>query len=174
MQNRFRIVAVLSTLALIAGACNLPLTPVPGRTPASSGPATATGTPAQAVPNTGATGAAQISVANHGKYGDILVDGSGRTLYMFTGDGLNTPTCYSPCTKLWQPFISPSGGVAVGQGVSSSLVGIVIRTGGRRQVVYNGHPLYYFSKDAAPGDINGQGVKGAWFVVSPSGNPVEK
>ncbi len=173
MHNRFSIAAALSILALVAGACNLPLTPVPGRTPAAV-PATGNGTPAQAVPNTGAQGAAEIAVAKHGKYGDILVDGSGRTLYMFIGDGLNTPTCYSPCTKLWEPFISASGGVAVGQGVSSSLVGIVIRTGGRRQVVYNGHPLYYSSKDTAPGDINGQGMKDAWFVVSPSGDPVEK
>ncbi len=173
MKNRFTTLAALSILALVAAACNLPLTPVPGRTPGAA-PAAGTSVPAQPVPNTGGSGPAQLAVMNTGKYGAILVDGSGRTLYAFTQDGLNTPTCYSPCTKLWQPVISATGGVAAGAGITTSEVGIVIRNGGRRQVVYNGHPLYYFARDTASGDIKGEGFKGAWFVISPSGNLIEK
>ena len=41
------------------------------------------------------------------------------------------------------------------------------------QVTYNGHPLYYFSGDQAPGDTNGQGIGDIWFVVSPAGDAIK-
>jgi hypothetical protein len=40
------------------------------------------------------------------------------------------------------------------------------------QVTFDGHPLYYFSGDAKPGDVKGQGTMGIWFVVSPSGSAI--
>ena len=41
------------------------------------------------------------------------------------------------------------------------------------QVTIDGWPLYFFANDAAPGDHNGQGVGGVWFVVGPDGAPIE-
>jgi predicted lipoprotein with Yx(FWY)xxD motif len=36
------------------------------------------------------------------------------------------------------------------------------------QVEYNGHPLYTFSGDTAPGQTNGEGLFGMWFVATPN------
>ena len=50
-----------------------------------------------------------------------------------------------------------------------------MRDDGTIQVVYNGHPLYYYKEDTAPNDIKGQGLNingGLWYVVDPSGNPL--
>jgi predicted lipoprotein with Yx(FWY)xxD motif len=44
---------------------------------------------------------------------------------------------------------------------------------GTTQVAFNGHPLYYFSGDTAPGDTKGQGVMNIWFLVAPSGNAIQ-
>ncbi len=171
MQKRLLVLTVLSILVL-AG-CNMPLTPVPGRTPGAT-PPTGNGTPTEAVPNTGGAQTPQVAAAQHGKYGAILVDGSGRTLYMFEQDGLNTPTCYDTCAKIWPPLITGSGGIIAGPGVTASLIGTVIRNGGRRQVVYDGHPLYYFSRDNAPGEIKGEGNRNLWFLLSPGGSAIPK
>jgi hypothetical protein len=47
-----------------------------------------------------------------------------------------------------------------------------MRSDGSSQVTYGGWPLYYYSGDAAPGDVNGQGVNGVWYVVSPDGDEI--
>jgi predicted lipoprotein with Yx(FWY)xxD motif len=174
MRNRLARLSALAVLALAASACNLPLTPVPGRgsTPGPV-PPPATG-PTAAVPNTGGSGSAQLLIRKTGRYGKILVDGSGRTLYMFTQDGTNTPTCLQACAKLWPPLLAPANSVMVQPGISSSLIGLVARPSGTRQVVYNGHPLYYFTRDSGPNEIKGEGFKGAWFLVSPAGDPIRK
>jgi hypothetical protein len=57
--------------------------------------------------------------------------------------------------------------------VDNSKVGTITRSDGTTQVTYNGHPLYYFSGDKAPGDTNGQGVGGNWFTISPSGDLIQ-
>lgn len=48
-------------------------------------------------------------------------------------------------------------------------LGTIQRDDGSTQVTLNGWPLYYFAADAAPGDANGEGVAGAWFVARPDG-----
>jgi predicted lipoprotein with Yx(FWY)xxD motif len=67
------------------------------------------------------------------------------------------------------------GEVKAGGGgdVDASLLGTSARDDGTLQVTYNGHPLYHFAGDQAPGDTNGQGVGGIWFVVSPAGDPIK-
>ena len=45
-----------------------------------------------------------------------------------------------------------------------------------RQVTYDGHPLYYFAGDKAPGDVRGQGIDnfgGGWYVVTPGGDKID-
>jgi predicted lipoprotein with Yx(FWY)xxD motif len=101
--------------------------------------------------------------------GDILVDGDGNTLYVFEPDAQGASTCYDSCEGNWPPLV---GDVAAGDGVDGSLLGTAARTDGTDQVTYNGWPLYYFAHDAAPGDVNGQGVGDVWYVVSPAGDAV--
>jgi hypothetical protein len=69
----------------------------------------------------------------------------------------------------------PAGGPTSG-GAQAALVGTTTRTDGSTQVTYNGHPLYYFAMDKAPGDARGQGINrfgGGWYVVDPAGNKID-
>jgi predicted lipoprotein with Yx(FWY)xxD motif len=103
--------------------------------------------------------------------GTILVDGSGRTLYLFAKDQPNQSACAGACAAAW-PVDQTSGTPKAGSGVKASLLGTITRSDGSTQVTYNKHPLYYFARDSGAGQQNGQGVDafGAkWFVVTPAG-----
>jgi predicted lipoprotein with Yx(FWY)xxD motif len=107
--------------------------------------------------------------------GTILVDGKGRTLYVFAKDKGMKSTCAGACATNWPPFTATSK-PAAGGGVSTGAISLVKRSDGTRQVALNGHPLYYFTGDQAAGQLNGQGVSefGAkWFAVAPSGSSVK-
>jgi predicted lipoprotein with Yx(FWY)xxD motif len=107
----------------------------------------------------------------HNKLGTFLVDGKGRTVYLFQKDKTHKSTCSGACAANWPPLLTkakPSGS----GGARKSLLGTTKRGDGKTQVTYNGHPLYHFVGDAAPGDTNGQGVNafGArWYAVASSG-----
>jgi predicted lipoprotein with Yx(FWY)xxD motif len=106
--------------------------------------------------------------------GSILVDGSGRTLYLFEKDGPNQSACAGACTVDW-PVDHTSATPRAGSGVQVSMLGAIRRSDNTMQVTYNGHPLYYFSGDSQAGQFNGQGVDafGAkWFAVAPTGSKV--
>jgi predicted lipoprotein with Yx(FWY)xxD motif len=123
----------------------------------------------------------------------FLVDGRDITLYAFTFDDTGKPACYvdagykcTPtwpscvddaeyhCVKLW-PALTTSGAPRAGAGVNHKLLGVARRRDGRLQVIYNRHPLYYYAgglgppADTKPGNVNGQGFGGLWYVVSPKG-----
>lgn len=112
----------------------------------------------------------------------IVVDGSGRTLYMFTADTGGKPVCAQAdpnCPKIW-PALTTTGKPIAGKGINGSKLRVVRGAGGSRQVSYNRHPLYYFrggfgtgAGDKKPGDTHGQAVFGAWFVLSPKGAPIK-
>jgi predicted lipoprotein with Yx(FWY)xxD motif len=104
--------------------------------------------------------------------GDILVDGEGRTLYLFTNDTDETSVCYDQCEQNWPVFYEEDLGTP-GDGIDVSLLGTTERTDGTTQVTYNGWPLYYFAGDAAAGDTNGQEVGDVWFVVAPAGTAID-
>lgn len=104
--------------------------------------------------------------------GTILVDANGMTLYLLTGDSADASICVDACAAAWPP-LTVSGSAAAGNGVDATKLGTISRANGTTQVTYNGHPLYYFVKDQAPGDVNGQGIDkfgGIWYVVSPVGD----
>ena len=116
---------------------------------------------------------ATVSVANTG-LGKILVDSQGRTLYLFLQDKGTKSTCSGGCATAWPP-LRASGKPTAGAGAKASLLGTTPRSDGKPQVTYNGHPLYTFTADQAPGDTNGQGVNafGApWYVIAPSGDQI--
>jgi predicted lipoprotein with Yx(FWY)xxD motif len=118
----------------------------------------------------GAATAADLAVAESG-YGEILVDGAGRTLYLFTEDRDGRSVCEDDCAGAWPPLTVDDEPVA-GEGVDGGLLGTTERADGSTQVTYAGWPLYTWAQDQQPGDITGQGVQEVWFVVSPAGDAV--
>jgi predicted lipoprotein with Yx(FWY)xxD motif len=102
--------------------------------------------------------------------GSILVDGEGFTLYIFTNDTEGVSTCYDDCEANWPPV---PGDTPIGGDLDASLFATAPRDDGSEQLTVNGMPLYRFTPDAAPGDVNGQGVGGVWFVVGADGNMIE-
>ena len=104
--------------------------------------------------------------------GQILVDGEGRTLYMFKPDTAGESTCYEDCEANWPPLVV-TGDITVGEGLDAATFTTVARTDGSTQVKAGAWPLYYFKNDAAAGDVNGQGQGDVWYVVSPAGEPIE-
>jgi predicted lipoprotein with Yx(FWY)xxD motif len=112
--------------------------------------------------------------AAHSSLGKILVDSKGRTLYLFMKDSGKKSRCFGDCAANWPP-LRVSRKPTAGSGVRASLLGTTRRSDGKRQVTYNGHPLYRFAGDSKPGDTNGQGLDGfgaRWYVVTPSGRPL--
>jgi len=113
---------------------------------------------------------ATIAVRAITKLGNILVDGSGKPVYLFAADTGQDSTCYEYCDQFWPPVLT-AGPPHAGAGAKASLLGTTTRTDGSLQVTYAGHPLYYFYTDS-PGEAHGQGINGfgdLWWVVSPSG-----
>ena len=107
--------------------------------------------------------------------GKALVDGKGRTLYLWEADKSSTSTCTGACAAAWPP-VTVSGTPQAGSGVNRAMLGTVKRADGTAQLTYNGHPLYYFVGDASAGLAKGQGSKAfgaGWYVVSASGAKID-
>lgn len=118
-----------------------------------------------------ASGAATVRVADS-DLGEILVDGEGMTLYLFTNDVAGKSNCSGGCATTWPPLIA-DGDLEAGDGVDESGLATIDRDDGTKQVAYNGVPLYYYAPDEAPGDTKGQGVGGVWYVLGPDGKAIE-
>jgi predicted lipoprotein with Yx(FWY)xxD motif len=103
-----------------------------------------------------------------------LTDATGRTIYVFAADTTTQSTCYNSCASFWPPVLT-SGAPSASGGVAAAKLGTTKRTDGTTQVTYNGHPLYTFKLDSAPGDTNGQGKNlsgGLWWVVGTNGTAI--
>jgi predicted lipoprotein with Yx(FWY)xxD motif len=126
--------------------------------------------------STGAANAsATVDSTNSAKYGTILVDSTGRTLYMLTADTSTTSACTGGCVSIWAP-LTAMGTPTAGSGLNASLLGTITRSDGSKQVTYNGHPLYTFVQDGGAGHENGEGISsfgGSWYVLNLSGTPVK-
>jgi predicted lipoprotein with Yx(FWY)xxD motif len=120
-------------------------------------------------------GAAAAVKVRSSTLGRILVNAEGRTLYLFLEDVDGKSSCYGPCTRVWPPALVTATTAKAGPGViARKLTTVARRRSRRRQLVYNGHPLYTTDADAKPGDTNGQAVFNTWFAVSPAGKQVGK
>jgi predicted lipoprotein with Yx(FWY)xxD motif len=114
-----------------------------------------------------------VNVTQHATLGMILTDSAGKTLYRFTRDTPNVSSaCYNQCAVTWPPLLVDEGTPVAGAGVNGDLLGVLARTDGTRQVMYNGMPLYYYNQDANAGDSNGQRVRDVWFIVHPNSTTV--
>jgi predicted lipoprotein with Yx(FWY)xxD motif len=109
-----------------------------------------------------------VKLAQSPRFGAILTDGKGRTLYAFAPDKGGTSRCYLQCTTTWPPLAS-QGEPKAGQGLDQSLLTVKARNDGKQQLLYRNWPLYYFAGDQAPGQTKGQGLKGIWWLIGPSG-----
>ena len=120
----------------------------------------AAGAPAATAP--GALKAVRIGAVT------VLADATGRTLYWFAPDTAARSACYGSCAAYWPPVKGPA---AAGPGVTGSL-SVLTRSDGSVQAAYDGHPLYAYVGDSAPGQANGNGLNlngGLWHEVTASG-----
>lgn len=153
----------LVPVALVIGALGL------AGSAAAAGPSQASARSAAAAPT--------VSVHST-KYGRILVDAKGDTLYVWAKDKKNKTVCSDACENVW-PLVLVTGKPTVGPGVSASMLGTIAVSDSstQRELTYNGHPLYRYASDLKAGDVTGQGntTFGApWWLVSPAGNAITK
>ena len=125
--------------------------------------------------NHAANAGVKVSLGSSG-LGRVLVDGRGRTLYLFEKDKHGKSACIGKCAAFWPPLIA-SGKPLATAGAKTSLLGTTRRADGRLQVTYNHHPLYTFVKDTRKGQTSGEELDvfgGEWYAVSAAGARVEK
>ena len=151
---------MLLVAAIAATSTAVALAVVLTRSPATSRPAASEG---------GEPGAA-VRVART-RLGPILVDGRGHTLYLFLKDRRGRSSCYGTCARIWPPALA-SGVPHAGPGIAKAKLTTTRRRDQTRQIVYDGHPLYAMDADTRPGEREGEGFLGTWFVVSPAGHKV--
>ena len=98
--------------------------------------------------------------------GPTLVDADGLTLYGFTQDSATSSACSGACAENWPPV---PGDTSVSSELDAAMVSTITRDDGTTQLVFGEWPLYRFAGDAAPGDVNGQGINDVWYVIGPDG-----
>jgi predicted lipoprotein with Yx(FWY)xxD motif len=117
---------------------------------------------------------ARVSTASS-SLGKIIVDGRGRTLYLFEKDTRGHSACSGTCAMYWPPLITHGKPIA-GHGLKKSLLGTIRRANGARQVTYAGHPLYLYALDTKAGQTNGEGLQdfgAGWDALSAAGKKIE-
>lgn len=114
-----------------------------------------------------------LSVRTDPKLGKIVVDKNGMTVYRFLKDVAwpdPISNCTGSCLEKW-PAVAPVKADDTKGVEKKGLMGFT-RPDGVKQMTVDCWPAYTFSGDKAPGDTNGQGVGGTWYVMSPDGKPV--
>jgi predicted lipoprotein with Yx(FWY)xxD motif len=160
--------ATAATLTLVT-ACSsstaTPAAPPAAATTATSAPSTAASTAA----GTSASSVAELKTTTS-SLGDIVTDGKGMVLYLYTKDtqGTQMSVCTGGCATAWPPALADATPKLTG--VTGAVTMIPTASGGK-QLALNGWPLYYYAKDKAPGDVLGQGVGSVWYVLDATGTP---
>jgi predicted lipoprotein with Yx(FWY)xxD motif len=159
----------LVAFAGVASAQDYPTTPQPTQPPSQSPQPPSqspqpTQPPSQSVTR-GPVYAVNIATATvQGKRDKILTNARGMTLYYLTSDTPTKAACTGGCAKTWPPMLSkstPTHAAALPRKLS------VVNDANGHQVRYNGHLLYTYSGDSAPGQTAGNGLFGKWFVAKP-------
>lgn len=179
--------ALLATGAITLAACGDDDSDSAGTTAAAAA-ATTAAAPTTAAPATtaaestsvttaaAATTAAEqasLAVADNATIGqEILVDSAGMTVYLFVPDGTATTSTVPDGVKAAWPAVVADGEPVAGPGLDAALLTVNAQPDGTQQLAYNGHLLYTFANDTAPGDANGQGLGEVWYVLSPAGEQI--
>jgi len=99
---------------------------------------------------------------------NLLTNARGLTLYWFAPDSPDKSVCYGSCAAYWPPV---AGNASAGPGVTGT-IGTIKRTDGTTQATYDGHPLYTYIGDSAPGQDGGNNINlngGLWHDVPVTG-----
>ncbi|MFF1877758.1 hypothetical protein [Leifsonia sp. NPDC058230] len=161
MKKRIGIVlgAAAVTLLALAG-CSSGGTGTDGGSPSSS---------ASSAPDASATVLKTATTS----LGTVLVDGQGKTVYVYDLDKANSgkSACTGACIGQW-PAVAAGSATPKVDGVTG-MVGSITGTDGKPQVTVNGLPLYTFSGDSSAGDVTGQGFDNIWWVVGANGDKIK-
>lgn len=103
--------------------------------------------------------------------GQVLTDPGGKTLYLYMPDQGTTSKVPSGILAAWPPLVA-TGTPTAGPGLDPSKLTTARQADGRDWVAYNGHLLYRYAGDQAPGDTKGQGLGGVWFAASAQGEKI--
>ena len=150
MRNRYLAAVLIAAVTLITAAC--------------SSSSASSGSPAGQASSGTALKTATISGAT------VLTNAGGFTLYWFAPDTATKSNCNGGCAKIWPPVKGP---VTAGAGITGNL-STITRSDGAVQATYNGHPLYTYTADTAPGQASGNGINasgGVWHEATVSGGP---
>ena len=162
MRYRWWAPAGLAVLALTAAACGSSSSPGSASSGSASSGSAAPAASASSGPSSAALATAKVSGAT------VLTNAKGFTLYWFAPDTAGKSNCNGACAKYWPPVKGP---VTAMSGVTGKLATIT-RSDGTTQETYNGHPLYTYVGDTAPGQAKGNGLNlsgGLWHEVTVSG-----
>jgi predicted lipoprotein with Yx(FWY)xxD motif len=169
-RRRLIVVAVVAGIVLMAAACSSKgyrtTASTTTTTAGAGGSGGAYGAGASSTTAGGTTAKTDLSLATT-SLGPVVVDSTGHTLYLYLKDTAATPTCTGACAKAWPPATvtgSPTASADI-----TGTVTVAPAADGTSQLVLDGHPLYRYAADGAPGDVNGQGVGSVWYAVTASG-----
>lgn len=166
LRHRVGAASLATAVALGLAACGSTSTPADQAAPAAA--STSSSVSASSATSAAATTLALATTS----LGEVVVDGQGRTLYMYGKDtvGSGKSACTGGCLTAWPPVIATGAPTATGV---TGTVGTIDTPDGRKQVTLNGWPLYTYAKDAKAGDTTGQNVGQVWFVLDRTGTPVK-
>ncbi len=170
MNHRIKHSPAIISLFLVAlfglSACAGSPTPTPAAAPTSAPTVAPTPASTSAPASALVVSPAQetvLKMSHDPQLGDLLIDAHGMTLYLYKQDQADTSNCTGDCAKQYPPLtVSQGVEVLADKGIAGN-VGVIERADGTYQVLYNDAPLYRFSDDKKPGDINGAGND--WSVV---------
>jgi predicted lipoprotein with Yx(FWY)xxD motif len=162
MRNRWWAAPILAGGVALLAACGSSSPSTGAHSQASSPAASATaGQPGSS---------SAVIMTRSTSVGTVLTNAKGDTLYWFAIDTPTKSNCTGSCATYWPPVIGKpvaAGGLSLPHGF-----GTITRPGGQLQATYDGHPLYTYAGDTAPGQVNGNGVNasgGKWWAMTPSG-----
>ena len=172
--------APLLGLTLVLAACSSSgggaASAAPSVAPASESPASEAPSESAAAESPSESAAAGGPTVNLGdtSLGSVLVDGAGKTLYIFTPDAASAgkSVCNGECATAWPPLLGDAA-PTLGTGLEADDFTTITRDDGATQIAFYGMPLYYFAADAAAGDVKGQGLNDKWYVVGADGTPIK-
>ena len=155
--------AALAALALTVSACgsSSSSSAASGSTPAAGASSPASSAPASS------SGGTALDVKTIGGQ-QVVTNSAGFTVYWFAPDTSTTSKCTGSCATYWPPVKGPATAMS---GVTGTL-GTITRPDGTTQATYDGHPLYTYAGDTAPGQAKGNGLNvsgGLWYEMTVSG-----
>jgi predicted lipoprotein with Yx(FWY)xxD motif len=104
------------------------------------------------------------------QFGKVLFSKSSRAIYYFAKETGRAPKCFGNCAEAWPPVLTKGKPQAAGS-VKQNLLGTTQR-GGKKQVTYKGHPLYFYVDDPK-GEVLCHDIEefgGLWLAVKPDGS----